>query len=49
MTDTQVIRKNISRNCVNSIEKTIEKRRLTQEEIQDIIASEVERAIRDEY
>jgi len=48
MTDTQVIRKKISQNCINSIEEKIKKNRLTPEEIQNIVISEITKVIKEE-
>jgi hypothetical protein len=49
MTDTQVIRKKISQNCISSLEKRINKSRISQDDIKNIIVSEVAKVARDEY
>lgn len=49
MTDTQVIRRKISQNCISSLEKQTQKSRISQDEIQSIIVSEVVKVVKDEY
>lgn len=49
MTDTQVIRKKISQNCISSLEKRTNKSRISQEEIINIIVSEVVKVVNYEY
>ena len=49
MTDTQVIRKKLSQACISSLEKRINKSRISQDDIKNIILSEVTKVIRDEY
>jgi hypothetical protein len=49
MTDNQVLRKKITQSCISSLEERTWKGRLTQEEIQNIIVSEVVKVIKDEY
>ncbi len=49
MTDTQVIRKNISQNCISSLEKRINKSRISQDDIKNIIVSEIAKVVRVEY
>ena len=46
MTDTQVIRKKISQNCISSLEKRINKSRISQDDIKNIIVSEVAKVVR---
>lgn len=49
MTDNQVIRKKITQNCISSLEEKTRKSRLNQDEIQNIIVSEVSKVIKEEY
>jgi hypothetical protein len=49
MTDTQVIRRKISQNCINLLEKQAQKSRVSQDEIQNIIISEVVKVVKNEY
>lgn len=49
MTDTQNIRKEISKNCIDLIENKIKKSRLTPDEIQEVIVSEIVNNIKKEF
>ena len=49
MTDTQVIRRKISLNCINLLEKQAQKSMVSQDEIKTIIVSEVVKVVKDEY
>lgn len=49
MTNTQVIRKKISQDCISSLEKRINKSRISQNDIKNIIVSEVAKVVRVEY
>ena len=49
MTDNQVLRKKITQSCISSLEERTRKRRLGQDEIQNIIVSEVVKVVKDEY
>ncbi len=49
MTDNQVIRRKIAQNCISSLEDKTRKSRLNQDEIQNIIVSEVAKLIKEEY
>lgn len=49
VTDNQVIRRKITQNCISSLEEKTKKSRLTQDEIQNIIVTEVAKVIKEEY
>jgi len=49
MTDNQIIRKKISQNCVKLLEEKTRKERLTQDEIENYIISEIKKVINEEF
>ena len=49
MTDTQVLRKKISQNCISSLEKRINKSKISQDDIKNIVVSEVAKVVGNEY
>ena len=49
VTDNQVIRRKITQNCISSLEEKNRKSRLNQDEIQNIIITEVAKIIKEEY
>jgi hypothetical protein len=49
MTDNQIIRKKISQNCIKLLEEKTRKERLTQDEIENYIISEIKKVINEEF
>lgn len=49
MTNNQVIRKRITQNLISSLEEKTKKSRLKQDEIQNIIVTEVVKVIKEEF